>query len=150
MSLFRFAKYSTILFFLNRHRSKLFRSIAVLLFALVTSLLYEDLRIYLDARHPETLVYALLGKAVIVYGALVFVLFQFRPEGGAAKRGEARAAALAEARDSAADSAPADRLSALADLDRHDTLRTRYERIVAGEGAAPRAASRSSTKSRRS
>lgn len=150
MSLFRFAKYSTILFFLNRHRSKLFRSIAVLLFALVTSLLYEDLRIYLDARHPDTLVYALLGKAIIVYGALGFVLFQFRPEGGGAKRGEARAAALAEARDSAADSAPADRLSGLADLDRHDTLRTRYERIIAGEGAAPRPASRSSTKSRRS
>ena len=76
-----------MLFFLNRHRSKLFRSIAVLLFALVTSLLYEDLRIYLDARHPDTLVYALFGKAIIVYGALGFVLFQFRPEGGAAKRG---------------------------------------------------------------
>lgn len=86
MSLFRFAKYSTMLFFLHRHRSKLFRSIAVLLFALVTSLLYEDLRIYLDARHLDTLVYALPGKAIIVCGMLGFVLFQFRSEGGAATR----------------------------------------------------------------
>ena len=79
MSLFRFVKYSSILFFLGRHRTKLFRSLAVLLFAVITTLLYDDVRVYLEARHPETLIYALIAKIVIVYGALVFVLLQFRP-----------------------------------------------------------------------
>ncbi len=79
MSLFRIVKYSSLIYFLGRHRDKLFRSLAVLLFALVTSLLYEDLRHYLELQHPGTLIYALIAKVVIVYGALAFVLWQFRP-----------------------------------------------------------------------
>jgi len=155
VSLFRFAKYSTILFFLNRHRSKLFRSVAVLLFALVTALLYDDLRAYLEARHPETLIYALGAKIVIVYGALAFVLFQFRPDSKSTQSGEARAAALAPkvdapAKKEAVKTPPQDRLQALADLDDHDTLRTRYDRILAGEESTTQAPKRSSTKSRRS
>ncbi len=145
MSLFRFVKYSSILFFLNKHRSKLFRSAAVLLFALVTSLLYEDLRVFLAEQHPESLVYALIGKVIVVYGALIFVLLQFRPGGRAEKKGEARAEALARSgpagKAGAAD--PEDRLEALKDLQHHDRLKTRYERILAGETSASGAASTS-------
>ena len=43
MSLFRLIKYSSILFFLGKYKFKLFRVIAVLLFAGVTSLLYGDI-----------------------------------------------------------------------------------------------------------
>ena len=53
MSLFRIVKYSSIIYFLGKHRGKLFRSLAVLLFAVVTSLLYEDLRVYLASQHPD-------------------------------------------------------------------------------------------------
>ncbi len=138
MSLFRFVKYSSILFFLNKHRSKLFRSAAVLLFAFVTSILYDDLRVFLAEQHPESLIYALIGKVVIVYGALIFVLLQFRPGGKADKKGEARAEALAQSKpDRKAKTAdPEDRLEALKDLQHHDRLKTRYERILAGETSA--------------
>lgn len=142
MSLFRVVKYSSILFFLSKHRGKLFRSGAVLLFAVVTSLLYDDLRIYLESQHPESLIYALIAKVVIVYGSLVFVLAQFRPGAGAAKRGEARAAAIAKSgpeptiTGGAMDQA--DRLGALADVDSHRTLRSRYDRVLSGEDHATR------------
>ena len=158
MSLFRFVKYSSILYLLGKHRDKLFRSVAVLLFALVTSLLYDDLRVYLESQHPETLVYALVAKVVIVYGAFVFVLLQFRPSGNNSKRGEARASAVADdaapkgktvPREAPAPAKEADRLAALEDVDSHGRLRTRYERVLAGEHA-PQARSRSSMKSRRS
>jgi hypothetical protein len=158
VSLFRFVKYSSILYLLGKHRDKLFRSVAVLLFALVTSLLYDDLRVYLESQHPETLVYALVGKVVIVYGAFVFVLLQFRPSGNSSKRGEARASAAAQEpsplqkvaeKTGPVTAGETDRLAALEDVDSHGRLRTRYERVLAGEHA-PQPRSRSSMKSRRS
>ena len=150
MSLFRFVKYSSILYFLGKHRDKLFRSLAVLLFALVTSLLYDDLRLYLEARHPETLIYALVAKVLIVYGSLVFVLLQFRPRGTREKRGEARAAAIAPDKRQPGDKQEEkDRLDALADVEIHGTLRTRYDRVLAGDAHASDDR-RSSTKSSRS
>ena len=141
MSLFRFVKYSSILYLLGKHRDRLFRSLAVLLFALVTSLLYDDLRVYLESQHPETLIYALIAKVIIVYGSFVFVLWEFRPRASATSAGEARAAGVARKTgkkpepEVAADSRsePDDRLSALADVDSHRKLRTRYERVLAGE-----------------
>ena len=147
MSLFRFVKYSSILYFLGRHRSKLYRSLAVLLFALVTSLLYDDLQVYLAAQHPGSLVYALVAKVLIVYGALLFVLLQFRPGQNRAE-GEARASALAGKPQGEIPREP-DRLDALADVDQQPTLKSRYERVLAGDAAAGKAASRSSTKSSR-
>ena len=140
MSLFRFVKYSSILYFLGKHRGKLFRSAAVLLFAFVTSLLYDDLRLYLESQHPESLIYALIGKIIIVYGSLVFVLLQFRPGGMKEKRGEARAAALPKNSANSPDDRdrePQDRLSALADLDSHSSLRTRYDQVLAGDKHMP-------------
>ena len=138
MSIFRFVKYSSILFYLGKHRDKLFRSFAVLLFALVSSLLYEDLRVYLTEQHPETLIYALLVKILIVYGSLLFVLWQFRPRGGGSAKGEARAAAAAHepSREDKKKTPNGDRLDALSDIKSHDQLRSRYERILAGDSSA--------------
>jgi hypothetical protein len=153
MSLFRFVKYSSILYFLGKHRGKLFRSAAVLLFAVVTSLLYDDLRVYLESQHPESLIYALVAKVFIVYGAFAFVLLQFRPGARSEKRGEERAAAMPRserARNAATTPVTEDdRLSALADVDSQPRLRTRYDRVLAGERHAQEA-SRSSMKSKRS
>ena len=135
MSLFRIVKYSSILYFLGRHRTKLFRSIAVLLFALVTSFLYEDLRVYLEIQHPGTLIYALAGKVIIVYGALAFVLLQFRPAKSENGEGEERARSLggrSKPSEAPETEAPRDRLDALADIEHHDRLRSRYDRILAG------------------
>ena len=150
MSVFRLVKYSSIIFFLNKHRGKLFRSIAVLLFALVTSLLYEDVRVFLAEQHPDTLIYALVAKITIVYGSLAFVLWQFRPERQG--KGTARAAKAARAKDadSKAESSdtPDERLQALTDVETHERLRSRYDRVLAGEKSY--AESRSSTKSSRS
>ena len=140
MSLFRFVKYSSILFFLGRHRTKLFRSLAVLLFALVTTLLYEDVRVYLETRHPETLIYALGVKILIVYGALAFVLLQFRPGAGNSDAGEARAAAVARKPRGKGETSPAGEpapLDAIADVDSHRSLQTRYDRILQGRDHAP-------------
>jgi hypothetical protein len=149
VSLFRFVKYSSILYFLGKHRDKLFRSLAVLLFALVTSLLYDDLRLYLEARHPETLIYALVLKVVIVYGSLVFVLWQFRPRGAREKRGEERAASIPPSSRKGDAKEENDRLAALADVEAHSRLRTRYDRVLAGQAHASDDR-RSSTKSSRS
>lgn len=135
MSLFRVIKYSSILFFLGKYKSKLFRVVAVLLFALVTSLLYQDLANYLAQQHPDTLIYALIGKIAIVYGSLVFVLWQFRPEpdadSPAPQAGSSNETSKRSAEHSAA--TPADRLSQLEDLDTHQQLRTRYERMLEQE-----------------
>ena len=129
MSLFRIVKYSSLIYFLGRHRDKLFRSLAVLLFALITSLLYEDLRHYLELQHPGTLIYALIAKVVIVYGALAFVLWQFRPSGGEVQPPKATPEAEPAP-------APADRLDAFADVDRYTRLRSRYDRVLEGDGVA--------------
>ncbi|MEO1081338.1 MAG: hypothetical protein AAFY29_17385 [Pseudomonadota bacterium] len=137
MSLFRLVKYSSLLYFLGKHRGKLFRSIAILLFAFVTSLLYEDLRVYLESQHPESLAYALIAKVVIVYGSLAFVLFQFRPRKNGDKQGEARAAAMPRAQKQDKPEAPADRLSRLEDVDGHRDLRSRYDRVLMGEPRKP-------------
>ena len=141
MSLFRFVKYSSILYLLGKHRDRLFRSLGVLLFALVTSLLYDDLRVYLESQHPETLIYALIAKVIIVYGAFAFVLWEFRPRGASSTAGEARAANAARKSDKQPEAKPTaepeDRLAALADVDSHGKLRTRYDRVLAGEQHRP-------------
>ena len=130
MSLFRFAKYSTILFFLGKYRNRIFRVVAVLLFAAVTSLLYQDVADYLHRAHPGTVIYALIGKVVIVYGALAFVLLQFRPAGNAAN---GRDTAPAKASGETPVIKPAgDRLAELEDLQQHDRLRSRYDRLIEG------------------
>ena len=136
MSIFRIVKYSSILFFLGKYKSKLFRVIAVLLFALVTSLLYQDVADYLQQQFPETVIYALIAKIVIVYGALVFVLLQFRPEAdpqatvGTQTRGTSQSSSTAKP---ASSPAPNDRLAGLEDVTKKITLRSRYDRVIDGD-----------------
>lgn len=143
MSLFRIVKYSSLLFFFRRYRGRIFRIVAVLLFALVTNVLYQDVAHYLQLRHPGALVWALTGKIVIVYGALAFVLWQFRPaqdEAAPADTSAAKAAAktTGKARNGEkAPAAPADRLAALADIEHHDRLRTRYEAVLDARRGKP-------------
>lgn len=143
--MFRLIKYSSLIYFLGKHRDKLFRSVAVLLFAFITSLLYDDVQVYLAAQHPETLIYALIAKIAIVYGSLGFVLLQFRPGPSAAKLDVVDKPSPEATTD---DQTPQDKLQALTDIDNHERLRTRYDQLI--EGAADSATKRSSTKSKRS
>ena len=118
MSLFRIIKYSALLHLASKYRVKLFRIVAVLLFAWVSSILYQDVAAYLEEAYPGTVVYALVGKIIIVYGALIFVLLQFRPESEATSE-------RPSLEQGASGGETKDRLSALSNLDTHDQLRTR-------------------------
>ena len=118
MSLFRIIKYSALLHLASKYRVKLFRIVAVLLFAWASSILYQDVAAYLEDAYPDTVIYALIGKIIIVYGALIFVLLQFRPESEATSERPA-------VEQGASEGEKKDRLSALSNLDTHDQLRTR-------------------------
>jgi hypothetical protein len=127
MSLFRIVKYSSILFFLSKYKNRLFRVFAVLLFAGVTSILYEDVAVYLQKQHPGTVIYALVAKIVVVYGALAFVLWQFRPVQNA------NAQRMPSSETDVQQAVPGDRLSGLEDVSQKQELRSRYDRIVQGK-----------------
>jgi hypothetical protein len=129
VSLFRVFKYSAVLFFLTRHRTRLFRIAAVLLFAAVTSLLYGDVVDFLRIEHPDSVIYALVAKILVVYGALLFVLWQFRPTPEPSEKA-AQDAAARSAQDKSITRAEDDRLSRLADITAHDRLRSRYDRLL--------------------
>jgi hypothetical protein len=141
VSLFRIVKYSSIIFFLGKYKTKLFRVVAVLLFALVTSLLYQDVAEYLRQQHPETVIYALIAKLVIVYGALVFVLLQFRPEpdGAAGVNTPVMDETKSfSSKEELSITPPSDRLSGLEDVTKKTTLRSRYDKVIDGSGSPPR------------
>ncbi len=128
MSLFRLVKYSSILFFLGKYKYKLFRGLAVLLFAGVTALIYDDVEVFLAREHPGALVYALIAKICIVYGALLFVLLQFRPVPDVGHREDKYAnRSLADVADT---NSAADRLAQLSNLDSHDQLQSRAETLL--------------------
>jgi len=135
VSVFRFVKYSSILFFLGKYKTKLFRVVAVLIFAFITSMLYQDVANFLQQQYPNTVVYALIGKIVIVYGALIFVLFQFRPDP------EDKLNALSQPPEtskldptsSSQSKSPNDRLTALEDVTQKGKLRSRYEDVMKRE-----------------
>ena len=129
MSLFRIVKYSSILFFLGKYKSKLFRVAAVLLFALITSLLYQDVADYLQQQYPTTVVYALITKIIIVYGAMAFVLLQFRPteDDVTVVDTETPNPSAKKDKDKAT---PTDRLAQLENIEKKTTLRNRYDKVV--------------------
>ena len=129
MSLFRFAKYSTLLFFLGKYKTRIFRIVAVLLFAAVTSLLYQDVAEYLQREHPGTVIYALLIKILIVYGALAFVLWQFRPAPDSDSRGAGTVKSQSR-EGTSGEIEPRDRLSQLEDVREHDRLASRYTDLL--------------------
>ena len=126
MSLFRIIKYSALLHLASKYRVKLFRIVAVLLFAWASSILYQDVAAYLEDTYPDTVIYALIGKIIIVYGALIFVLLQFRPESESTSESPSLEQGGFEGEKK-------DRLSALSNLDTHNQLRTRA-RSVHGSG----------------
>jgi hypothetical protein len=136
VSIFKVVKYSSLLFFLGKYKSKLFRVLAVLLFALVTSLLYQDVSEYLQRQYPETVVYALIGKVIIVYGALVFVLLQFRPEPENNSKTSTQTVEGLQNPSSpkgATKPPPNDRLAGLEDVTKTATLRSRYNKVIESE-----------------
>ena len=140
MSLFRIVKYSSLLFFLGKYKSKLFRVVAVLLFALITSLLYQDVADYLAQQYPETVIYALLAKMLIVYGALGFVLLQFRPEPDVKGGTETRVMddlQHSSSTDKTPDTAPQDTLAGMEDVSKTATLHSRYDKLI-GEKSDPK------------
>jgi ATP/ADP translocase len=122
MSLFRVIKYSSLLFFFGKYKQKIFRVTVVLLFALVTSLLYQDVVDYLQQQHPGSVIYALIAKIAIVYGAFAFVIWQFRPAT------EPRPVTAADVSDIAPEQT--DRLSRRADIDSKDHLASRYRDTI--------------------
>ncbi len=133
MSLFRIVKYSSLLFFLGKYKSKLFRVVTVLLFALITSLLYQDVADYLAQQYPETIIYALLVKIIIVYGALGFVLLQFRPEPDVKTRAETQATddlKHTSSTEQVSAVAPQDTLAGLEDVSKIATLHSRYDKLM--------------------
>jgi hypothetical protein len=80
-------------------------------------------------------VYALVAKIIIVYGALVFVLLQFRPDA------DDKATATPPVLDDAASTTtmdkmptPDDRLAGLEDVTKKITLRSRYDKVIDGDG----------------
>ena len=106
---------------------------AVLLFALVTSLLYQDLAEYLQRQYPETIIYALIGKVIIVYGALVFVLLQFRPDPESSAKTSTQTGESPQnpsATKMAAKPPPNDRLAGLEDVTKTATLLSRYNKVI--------------------
>lgn len=129
MSLFRIVKYSSVLFFLGKYKLRIFRVVAVLLFALITSLLYQDVVDYLELRHPDTVIYALVTKIFIVYGALIFVLLQFRPEQKDTSSTLDQPDQTTQA-SPANSAAPRDRLAQLEDVTENATLRRRYDKVM--------------------
>lgn len=122
MSLFRVIKYSSLLFFFGKYKQKIFRVAVVLVFALVTSLLYQDVVDYLQLQHPGSVIYALIAKIVIVYGAFAFVIWQFRPTP------EQRTDSAPAATDTVPEKT--DRLSQLADIDAKNQLASRYQKTL--------------------
>jgi len=138
MSLFRIVKYSSILFFLGKHKNRLFRVVGILLFAGITSLLYQDVSDYLQAQHPGFVIYALLIKIFIVYGALAFVLWQFRPSGLSDNKSTLDDSTV----DTLNTPAPQETtqvsgpLSSLADISTKDRLRSRYDGVLKGDKEA--------------
>lgn len=79
MSLYRFVRASAITSLVVKYRSKLFRIALAIAFALVTAWAYADIASFLDARHPEYLGLALIIKNLVIYAALFYGFWQFRP-----------------------------------------------------------------------
>jgi hypothetical protein len=85
VSLYRFLRTSALLALAGRYRQKLFLILVAVAVATVSSWLYDDVASYLESQHPEFVLMALILKTLIVYGVLVYVVWQLRPSGWAAE-----------------------------------------------------------------
>jgi uncharacterized membrane protein len=81
MSLFRFARATSLLYLAGRYRQRLYLLILLLVFAATTAWLYGDIAAYLREHHPHLEVYALIVKTLAVYGALACTFWVLRPRG---------------------------------------------------------------------
>lgn len=108
MSLYRFLRTSALLTLAGRYRQKLFRLLVAVAVAIVTSWLYDDIAIYLEAQQPQWVLMALVFKTLIVYGVLVYVVWQLRP--GAWTTEPEQGAASPTAENSNASPSPLDEL----------------------------------------
>ncbi len=132
MSLFRFARASSLIYLAGRYRERLYFLLTVLLIALATAWLYEDVSVYLQREHPHLEIYALAAKTIIVYGALIIVLWVLRPRSGTVHNPPESPVLQSESR-----------LEQLADRER---LVSRYEAILSGREKAEEGAQNTVTK----
>lgn len=79
MSVYRFARATTVLVFLRRYRLKLFYIIAAIALALVTDWLYGDVASILNVHAPHWALVVLVIKTIIIYASFCFLLWQIRP-----------------------------------------------------------------------
>ena len=129
MSLFRVAKYSALLFFLKRHRNKVYRSVALLLLGLVTYFLLGDLQGFLQEVHPDSVVYLLIAKSVLLYGGVAILLWMFKPTHD--QKGQSvDALKKKQAIEEDVRAETGSRLDQFRDLERHDKLQTRYQKTL--------------------
>ena len=129
MSLFRVAKYSALLFFLKRHRNKVHRSVAVLLLGLVTYFLLGDLQVFLQEVHPESVVYLLVAKSVLLYGGVAILIWMLKPTENDTKP-QIQHEKKKQAAEEIGSPTSTSRLDQFRDLERHDKLQTRYQRTL--------------------
>lgn len=132
MSLFKFAKYSTVLFFMKRHKKQLHRLGATALLLLVSYFLLGDLQDFFAETHPDLAIYMLLAKSALLYGAAGILIWQWRP------KSEPESVYLkqqSKVRSPTKDQEMgqtelSSRLDAFKDLDQHDKLKSRYQAIM--------------------
>ena len=129
MSLFRVAKYSALLFFLKRHRNKVHRSVALLLLGLVTYFLLGDLQGFLQEVHPDSVVYLLIAKSVLLYGGVAILIWMLKPSEGD-KRQPMQRAQKTQAAEESDNPDLGSRLDQFRNLERHDKLQTRYQKTL--------------------
>lgn len=132
MSLFKVAKYSTLLFFMKRHKKQLHRLGATALLLLVSYFLLGDLQDFFAKTHPDLAIYMLVAKSALLYGAAGILIWQWRPNPDSATSGrkvKPETPAVSNTQEVDQDK-PSSRLDAFKDLDQHDHLQTRYQAIM--------------------
>lgn len=132
MSLFKFAKYSTLLFFMRRHKKQLHRMGATALLLLVSYFLLGDLQDFFAQTHPDLAIYMLVAKSALLYGAAGILIWQWRPKSGSSTLDvKAKSDALSTSKNQeVTQDAASSRLDAFKNLDQHDKLRSRYQAIM--------------------
>jgi hypothetical protein len=132
MSLFKVAKYSTLLFFMKRHKKQLHRLGATALLLLVSYFLLGDLQDFFAQTHPDLAIYVLVAKSALLYGAAGILIWQWRPKSDSPAsnyKTKTGAPSVPKSQEAAQDK-PSSRLDAFKDLDQHDKLQSRYQAVI--------------------
>lgn len=141
MSIYKLLRASAVTTLLVKYREKLFRVALAVAFALVTAWGYGDVAQFLESQHPDSLWLALVGKNLIIYAALFYGFWQFRPsatddEGGDKKantgKGAARAATPMESdpKSGPGEAPEFGKLDALGDVSEKPALKSRKQAIL--------------------